>query len=290
MSSLTSTIASPSPAPRAVVDGAPEARVRRSLEQPHVGEALAHHRRGPVGGGVVGDVIARPAVCAARRCSRLEASRSHALVVTITTSTVGVTGRMLGAELDAAPMSAPRALVTGAAGFIGSHVVDGCLEPAWRSSRPTTCRAASARTCPRARAGSRATCGTPTSCAVLWADGRFDYVYHLGAYAAEGLSHFIRAFNYRTNLEASVNLVNQAVLHDAERFVFTSSIAVYGRGPGADDRGAWSRSRRTRTGSPSTRSSSTSPRRTRCSGSSTRSSARTTCTASARTSRTSTAT
>jgi UDP-glucose 4-epimerase len=64
----------------------------------------------------------------------------------------------------------------------------------------------------------------------LFDEQRFDYVYHLAAYAAEGLSHFIRAFNYRTNLEASVNLVNQAVLHDAERFVFTSSIAVYGAG------------------------------------------------------------
>ncbi len=66
--------------------------------------------------------------------------------------------------------------------------------------------------------------------ASLWTGRSFDYVYHLGAYAAEGLSHFVRAFNYRTNLEASVNLINQAVLHDARRFVFTSSIAVYGRG------------------------------------------------------------
>src|SRR5205823_5451999 len=64
----------------------------------------------------------------------------------------------------------------------------------------------------------------------LWDRERFDYVYHLGAYAAEGLSHFIRAYNYRTNLEASVYLINQSVLHDAERFVFTSSIAVYGTG------------------------------------------------------------
>ena len=66
--------------------------------------------------------------------------------------------------------------------------------------------------------------------ASLWDGGRFDYVYHLGAYAAEGLSHFIRAYNYRTNLEASVNLINQAVLGEVERFVFTSSIAVYGAG------------------------------------------------------------
>jgi UDP-glucose 4-epimerase len=64
----------------------------------------------------------------------------------------------------------------------------------------------------------------------LWSNGNFDYVYHLGAYAAEGLSHFIRAYNYRTNLEATVNLINQAVLHDTKRFVFTSSIAVYGSG------------------------------------------------------------
>jgi UDP-glucose 4-epimerase len=64
----------------------------------------------------------------------------------------------------------------------------------------------------------------------LWNGRAFDHVYHLGAYAAEGLSHFVRAFNYRTNLEASVNLINQAVLHDVRRFVFTSSIAVYGHG------------------------------------------------------------
>ena len=62
----------------------------------------------------------------------------------------------------------------------------------------------------------------------LWNVGDFDYVYHLAAYAAEGLSHFIRAYNYRTNLEASALLINQSVLHQVRRFVFTSSIAVYG--------------------------------------------------------------
>jgi UDP-glucose 4-epimerase len=64
----------------------------------------------------------------------------------------------------------------------------------------------------------------------LWDEGPYDYVYHLGAYAAEGLSHFIRAYNYRTNLEASVNLINNAVRGETKRFVFTSSIAVYGAG------------------------------------------------------------
>ena len=58
----------------------------------------------------------------------------------------------------------------------------------------------------------------------------FDYVFHLAAYAAEGLSHFIRRFNYTNNVIGSVNLINASVRQDVRRFVFTSSIAVYGSG------------------------------------------------------------
>ena len=58
----------------------------------------------------------------------------------------------------------------------------------------------------------------------------FDYVYHLAAYAAEGLSHFIKRFNYNNNLIGSVNLINAAVNNKVKCFVFTSSIAVYGAG------------------------------------------------------------
>ncbi len=59
---------------------------------------------------------------------------------------------------------------------------------------------------------------------------RFDHVYHLAAYAAEGLSHFIKRFNYNNNVIGSVNLINASVNYDVKRFVFTSSIAVYGAG------------------------------------------------------------
>lgn len=58
---------------------------------------------------------------------------------------------------------------------------------------------------------------------------RFTHVYHLAAYAAEGLSHFIKRFNYENNLIGSINLINAAVNHGTSVFVFTSSIAVYGR-------------------------------------------------------------
>jgi UDP-glucose 4-epimerase len=57
---------------------------------------------------------------------------------------------------------------------------------------------------------------------------RFSRVYHLAAYAAEGLSHFIKRFNYQNNLIGSVNLINAAVKYETECFVFTSSMAVYG--------------------------------------------------------------
>ena len=63
----------------------------------------------------------------------------------------------------------------------------------------------------------------------LFAEYRFDYVYHLAAYAAEGLSHFIRRYNYQNNVVGTVNLLNAAVnAGTVRRFVFTSSIAVYG--------------------------------------------------------------
>merc|ERR1719409_1139244 len=62
----------------------------------------------------------------------------------------------------------------------------------------------------------------------LFNEHKIDYIYHLAAYAAEGLSHFIRSFNYRTNLVGSVELLNQAIRRKVKSFVFTSSIAVYG--------------------------------------------------------------
>lgn len=59
---------------------------------------------------------------------------------------------------------------------------------------------------------------------------RPDYVYHLAAYAAEGLSPFIRNFNYTNNLIATTNVVNNCINYDVKRLIFTSTMAVYGAG------------------------------------------------------------
>lgn len=60
----------------------------------------------------------------------------------------------------------------------------------------------------------------------------FDYVFHFAAYAAEGLSPFIRSFNYQNNLVATSKIVNQCIIHNVKRLVFTSTLAVYGHGYG----------------------------------------------------------
>jgi UDP-glucose 4-epimerase len=131
--------------------------------------------------------------------------------------------------MSAAPR--PRALITGAAGFIGSHVADDCLALGMEVVATDDLSGGYVENVPEAATWVEGDLRDAAFVKALWDDhGPYDFVYHLGAYAAEGLSHFIRAYNYRTNLEASVHLINQAVLHDAKRFVFTSSIAVYGAG------------------------------------------------------------
>lgn len=55
-------------------------------------------------------------------------------------------------------------------------------------------------------------------------------VYHFAAYAAEGLSPFIRRYNYKNNLVATANIVNNCIKQKVDRLVFTSTMAVYGEG------------------------------------------------------------
>jgi UDP-glucose 4-epimerase len=58
-----------------------------------------------------------------------------------------------------------------------------------------------------------------------------EYVLHFAAYAAEGLSPFIRKYNYTNNLVATANIVNACIKYKVKRLVFTSSMAVYGHSP-----------------------------------------------------------
>ena len=124
----------------------------------------------------------------------------------------------------------PTVLITGAAGFLGSHVADQCLDLGMNVVAVDDLSGGFRENVPK---GAEFVQGSVTDAAFvrrLFATRRFDHIYHLAAYAAEGLSHFIRHFNYEVNLQGSILLINESVKQDVKSFVFTSSIAVYGPG------------------------------------------------------------
>jgi UDP-glucose 4-epimerase len=131
--------------------------------------------------------------------------------------------------IPASATGASTSLVTGGAGFIGSHVADHLLDA---GHRVVVLDDLSGGSADNVRSGATLVRGSILDSALvdrLFAEHRFDYVFHLAAYAAEGLSHFIKRFNYTNNLIGSVTLINAAVNTGSVRcFVFTSSIAVYG--------------------------------------------------------------
>ena len=122
-------------------------------------------------------------------------------------------------------------LVTGGAGFIGGHVAEQLVE---RGHDVVVLDDLSGGFVDNVPAKAHFVQGSINDVELinrLFAEEQFEAVYHLAAYAAEGLSHFIKRFNYNNNLIGSVNLINAAVNTGVKLFVFTSSIAVYGASP-----------------------------------------------------------
>lgn len=121
-----------------------------------------------------------------------------------------------------------KSLVTGGAGFIGSHVADELIK---MGHKVVVLDDLSGGFISNINPKAIFYKGSVTNEKILdkiFAENKIDYIYHLAAYAAEGLSHFIRKFNYENNLVGSINLINRAVRYNVKHFVFTSSIAVYG--------------------------------------------------------------
>jgi len=121
-------------------------------------------------------------------------------------------------------------LVTGGAGFMGSHVADHLLGLGHDVIVLDDLSGGFRENVPARATFVQGSIMDHDLINRLFDKHSFDYVYHLAAYAAEGLSHFIKRFNYNNNLIGSVNLINAAVNHDVKCFIFTSSIAVYGAG------------------------------------------------------------
>ena len=124
----------------------------------------------------------------------------------------------------------PTSLITGGAGFIGSHVSERLIELGHKVVVLDDLSGGFEENVPRDAIFVKGSILDHQLIERLFERYSFTYVYHLAAYAAEGLSHFIKRFNYQNNLIGSVNLINASVNGSVKCFVFTSSIAVYGAG------------------------------------------------------------
>lgn len=119
-------------------------------------------------------------------------------------------------------------LITGGAGFIGAHVTREVLALGHKVIVLDDLSGGFEENVPEGAIFVKGSINDEKLISELFETYKFNYVYHLAAYAAEGLSHFIRKFNYTNNLLGSINLINASILYKVESFVFTSSIAVYG--------------------------------------------------------------
>jgi len=102
--------------------------------------------------------------------------------------------------------------VTGVAGFLGSHVGEHLLRQGQHVVGVDDLTGGSMNNVPAGVEFVEASVCDADRMTELFEAYRMDYVFHLAAYAAEGLSHFVRRYNYSNNLIGSVNLINAAVV------------------------------------------------------------------------------
>lgn len=119
-----------------------------------------------------------------------------------------------------------RAIVTGVAGFIGSHVAEQLIGSGSEVLGIDDLSGGQRSNVPAGVQFQQLDCSEPLD--DLFANFRPDSVFHLAAYAAEGLSHHIPVFNFQNNVLATANVLSATHRANAAHFVFTSSIAAYG--------------------------------------------------------------
>jgi len=119
-------------------------------------------------------------------------------------------------------------LVTGGAGFIGAHVTNELVNGGHQVIVLDDLSGGYKENINPKASFIKGSITDETLVKSIFDENEIEYVFHLAAYAAEGLSHFIKRFNYTNNLIGSINLINESVKHKVKCFVFTSSIAVYG--------------------------------------------------------------
>lgn len=119
-----------------------------------------------------------------------------------------------------------KSIVTGGAGFIGSHVANNLLNMGHKVLVIDNLSGGSIDNIPTKADFELKSINDDLE--NIFLSYKPNIVYHLAAYAAEGLSHHIPKFNYENNIIGTINILNASYKAKATHFIFTSSIAVYG--------------------------------------------------------------
>ena len=124
--------------------------------------------------------------------------------------------------------SAPRALVTGGAGFIGSHLVDRLLAAGHRVCVVDDLSTGSASNVPPEARLQRLDICDPVSLGEVLAGFRPEVVFHAAAQTDVRRSIREPDFDARVNVLGALNVLRAAAAAGARRIVYASSAAVYG--------------------------------------------------------------
>ena len=127
-------------------------------------------------------------------------------------------------------MNQDKILITGCAGLLGSHMAEYLVKKGYDVYGIDNLSGGYPENIPNGVTFYSEDLGKTKALARLFKKIEPTYVYHFAAYAAEGLSPFIRNFNYTNNLLCSVNLINECIKNEVKKVIFTSSMAVYGKG------------------------------------------------------------
>jgi UDP-glucose 4-epimerase len=122
-----------------------------------------------------------------------------------------------------------RVLVTGGAGFMGSWLVDELVRRGHNVVSVDDLSGGSIQNVNKKSKFIKADVRHTEKIEEIVRDEKIDVIYHLAAYAAEGQSIFSPVQINDINIKPMNNLLVAAVNNDVKKFVFTSSMAVYGK-------------------------------------------------------------
>lgn len=120
-----------------------------------------------------------------------------------------------------------KVLVTGGAGFIGSHVAAACVERGYEVFILDNLSTGDSLNTPDGAVRFFIDIRDVEGVTHLFKSERFKYVYHFAAKAVEAVSHWIRRDIYENNLMGSINLINAAIETGVECFVFAGTLDIY---------------------------------------------------------------